>query len=220
MIEKIYFDKETYIWKTNLKLNNYKNEILKEAYHIIDLQKNSVKHDGYAYKQVWKGNLDFDGVINVENKLDLIYQMGIDYCKKIYTQEVNTKFNKVNTDSWVNIVRSKNPVQIQFKHDEIKGVDKFHTHTEINKQMKSFVPNYTYVYYIQMPDIMEGEDGVLYFKSKNGNEYYIKPEEDELIIMEADMAHAPNNAPKSSIDRIVLAGNVGFEYIKKEKSLL
>ena len=146
--------------------------------------------------------------------------MGIDYCKKIYTQEVNTKFNKVNTDSWVNIVRSKNPVQIQFKHDEIKGVDKFHTHTEINKQMKSFVPNYTYVYYIQMPDIMEGEDGVLYFKSKNGNEYYIKPEEDELIIMEADMAHAPNNAPKSSIDRIVLAGNVGFEYIKKEKSLL
>lgn len=220
MIEKIYFDEETYIWKTNLKLNNYKNEILKEAYHIIDLQKNSAKDDAYAYKQVWKGDLDFDGIVNIENKLDLILHFGIDYCKKIYIQEVNTKFNKVNTDSWVNIVRSKNPVQIHFKHNEIKDVDKFHIHTEINKRMKSFVPNYTYVYYIQMPDIMEEEDGVLYFKNKNGNEYYIKPEEDELIIMEADMAHAPNNAPKSSIDRIVLAGNVGFEYIKKEKSLL
>jgi hypothetical protein len=38
--------------------------------------------------------------------------------------------------------------------------------------------------------------------------------------MDADMPHSPNNAPDSTIDRIVLAGNVGFEMIKKEKSLV
>jgi hypothetical protein len=70
-----------------------------------------------------------------------------------------------------------------------------------------------------MPDVMEEEDGVLYFKGRNGNEYWIRPEEDDLIIMEADMPHAPNNAPNANIDRIVLAGNVGFDYIKKEKTL-
>ena len=67
---------------------------------------------------------------------------------------------------------------------------------------------------------MNGEDGVLYFKGSNGNEYWIRPEEDDLIIMDADMPHSPNNAPDSTIDRIVLAGNVGFEMIKKEKSLI
>jgi hypothetical protein len=38
--------------------------------------------------------------------------------------------------------------------------------------------------------------------------------------MEADMPHAPNNAPNSTIDRIVLAGNVGFDFIKKQKSII
>lgn len=219
-MQKIYFDKETYIWKSNLKLSKHKDEILKEAYYVIDSQKNSAKKDGYFYKQFWKEDLSFDGVINIENKLDLICQFGADYCKKIYIDEVNKKFNKINIESWVNVVRSKNPVQIEFKHNEIKGIDKFHIHTEINKQINSFVPNYTFVYYIQMPDITDGEDGVLYFKGKNGTEYYVKPQEDEIIIMEADMAHAPNNAPKAFVDRIVLAGNIGFDNIKKEKSFI
>jgi hypothetical protein len=114
------------------------------------------------------------------------------------------------------VVRSKNPVQENF-HDENK---KYHVHTDINKKMKSFTPHYTYVYYIQMPDVMNGEDGVLYFKSKDGKEYWVRPEEDDLIIMEGDTPHAPNNAPESTVDRIVMAGNVGFDLIKKEKSFI
>jgi cupin superfamily acireductone dioxygenase involved in methionine salvage len=71
-----------------------------------------------------------------------------------------------------------------------------------------------------MPNVMNNEDGVLYFRSKNGKEYWVRPEEDDLIIMEGDMPHSPNNSPNSTIDRIVLAGNIGFEYIKKEKSVI
>jgi hypothetical protein len=70
-----------------------------------------------------------------------------------------------------------------------------------------------------MPNIMEDLDGVLFIMGENKEEYYIKPEEGDLIIMLGNLPHAPNNAPKSTIDRIVLAGNVGFEFIKKEKSL-
>ena len=159
-------------------------------------------------------NLNFIGDIEVETKLDEIVQIGINKCKEIYNEK-NVNYNKINTDSWVNVVRSKNPVQKNFYDG-----NKYHNHIDINKEIKSFVPNYTYVYYIQMPDVMEGEDGVLYFKGQNGKEYWVRPEEDDLIIMSADMPHSPNNAPKSTIDRIVIAGNVGFEFIKKEKSLL
>jgi len=217
-MEKIYFDDITYIWKTKLNLIDTKFEFLKEAYGVIDSQPN-IKTDGFGYKKEWNGNLDFTGKINVETKLDEIVQIGINACKKLY-EEKHITYNKINTDAWVNVVRSKNPVQLQFKHEELRGIDKYHIHTDINKDTKSFIPHYTYVYYIQMPDVMNGEDGVLYFRGENGNEYWVRPEEDDMIIMEADMPHSPNNAPNSNVDRIVMAGNVGFDFIKKEKSLI
>jgi hypothetical protein len=219
-MEKVYFDDTTFIWKGKLNLSAHKDIILKEANDVADSLKETVRTDGFGYRQEWTNNIDFNGNLTIENKLDEICQHGIDVCKSIYEEQFNIEYNKVNTDAWVNVVRSKNPVQYQFKHEEIKGIDKYHTHTEINKKNKYFYPNYTYVYYIQMPDVMEGEDGVLYFRGENGNEYWIRPEEDDIIVMEGWMPHAPNNAPKSTIDRVVLAGNVGFEFIKKEKSLL
>ena len=213
-MEKIYFDDTTYIWKTKLNRASDKQVFLKEAYTIIESMPN-IKTDGFGYKKEWNDNLDFIGNIKTETKLDEIIQVSINKCKNLYV-ESNMVYNKINIDTWINVVRSKEPVQ----HNFYKGTEKFHTHTEINKKTKSFIPEYTYVYYVQMPDIMEGEDGVLYFKSKEDKEYWIRPEEDDLIIMNATMPHSPNNAPNSTIDRIVIAGNIGFDYIKKEKSLL
>jgi len=217
-MEKLYFDNSTYIWKIKLNKLSDKDTLLKEANFVIESQPD-IKTDGFGYKKEWNNNINFTGEITIETKMDEIIQIGIDYCKDLY-KERNVVYNKINTDAWVNVVRSTNPVQIQFKHEELKGVDKFHVHTDINKEMKSFIPHYTYVYYVQMPDVMNGEDGVLYFRGKNNKEYWIRPEEDDLIIMEADMPHSPNNAPNSTVDRIVVAGNVGFDYIKKEKSLI
>lgn len=213
-MEKLYFDETTFIWKTKLNLELDKESFLKEAHEVVESMPD-IKTDGYGIKKEWDNNLNFIGEIDVKTKLDNIVQIGIDKCKEIYLEK-NIPYNKINTDAWINVVRSKNPVQENFHNEK----EKYHTHTEINKKMKSFVPHYTYVYYIQMPDIMDNEDGVLYFKSKEGKEYFILPENDDLIIMEGDMPHAPNNAPNSTIDRIVLAGNVGFSFIKKEKSFI
>lgn len=213
-MEKLYFDETTFIWKTKLNLVSDKEKFLIESLEIMDSMPD-IKTDGFGVKKEWNNNLDFIGEIDIKTELDKVIQIGIDKCKEIY-QEKNSIYNKINTESWVNVVRSKNPVQDNFHNEN----QKYHVHTDINKKMKSFTPNYTYVYYIQMPDIMNDEDGVLYFKSKEGKEYWVRPEEDDLIIMEGDMPHSPNNAPNSNVDRIVLAGNVGFNYIKKEKSFI
>jgi hypothetical protein len=214
-MEKIYFDDTTYIWKTKLNRVNDKTLFLEEANYIVDSKSKFDKVDAYPLnKNGWNNNLDFIGDFKIETKLDEIVQIGINKCKELY-KEKNINYNKINTDAWINVVRSKNPVQENFYNG-----DKYHIHTEIQKQEKSFYPHYTYVYYIQMPDIMNGDDGVLYFKGENSKEYWIRPEEDDLIIMEGDMPHSPNNAPNSTINRIVIAGNVGFELIKKQKSLI
>ncbi len=192
---------------------------MEEALVVIESLKDKVTHDGFGYFKEDK-DINFLGEIRISNELDLVCQAGINACKEIYEAEKNLPYNKVNTDAWVNVVRSVNPVQIQFNPEKYNISDKFHNHVEINKNRKEFFPDYTYVYYIQMPDIMEGEDGVLYFRGEYDREYYIKPEEGDLIIMLGSTPHAPNNAPKSNVDRIVMAGNVGFQFIKKEKSLL
>lgn len=218
-MEKIYLDDSTFFWRKKLNLKERKEKILEEAKAVIKSLEGEVKSDGFGYKDEHK-NIEFDGKFEIKNCLDEICLSGIEICKQLYNQENGSSYNKVNMDAWVNVVRSKDPVQMQFKHDQIKGVDKFHNHVDLNKKTMSFIPDFTYVYYIQMPDIMEGEEGVLYFRSKDKKEYYITPEEDDIIIMPGWMDHAPNNAPKSNLDRIVLAGNVGFQMIKKEKSLL
>jgi cupin superfamily acireductone dioxygenase involved in methionine salvage len=228
-LEKIYFDKDTCIWKTKLNLKNLKIQLLEECHKIISLNKDIITHDGFAYfvkflddipspnpKENWFRSKT-KKIKKIRN-LDIVTQFGIDKCNEICKSE-NKNWNIINLDAWINVIRAKNPVQDEFKSDELKNICKYHNHADINKKRESFVPQYTYVYYIQMPDIMNEDDGVLYFKGNDEKEYSIRPEEDDLIIMPGNMAHTPKNAPNSTIDRIVFAGNVSFEMVKTEKSL-
>jgi cupin superfamily acireductone dioxygenase involved in methionine salvage len=226
-MEKIYFDKDTYIWKTKLNLKNLKIELLKECHKHISLNKHIAKNDAFSYFVKFLDNIPSPKPtkwlcsktekIEKINNMDIVVQFLIDKCNQIYKSE-NKNWNVINFQSWINVIRSENPVQECFQPDQLKNIV-YHTHSDMNENIKDFIPNYTYVYYIQMPDIMNGNDGVLYLKSKNGKDYWIRPEEDELIIMPANMPHSPTNAPNSTLDRIVLAGNIGFEMVKTKKSL-
>ena len=212
MIEELLFGESTIIYRKRLpELTLYKKELLKKCEEVIEKQPN-VKTDGYAYLR-FRDVLEFDGKLEHTNVMDKVVQAGIDNCKELYKK---AEYNMIDTDAWVNVVRAKNPVQTNF-YDEKQ---KFHIHTDINEMNNQFRPDYTYVYYIQMPDNLQGEDGVLYFLDENNKEHYILPEEGDLIIMKADLPHAPSSAFNSSVDRMVLAGNVGFQNVKKLKSLI
>jgi hypothetical protein len=216
-MEKIWFDNSTYIWKTKLNLFDNKNEIITQAKRVIKSHIGNIS-DGFGYLKTENNKVLDRANCEKQPLLDEIIELSTNYCKEIYIE--NNKYNKLNVESWVNVVRAKNPTQKTYRNKDVRGELSYHVHTELNKIHKSFFPHYTYVYYIQMPNVMNGEDGVLYFKSKNDITYWVKPEEDDLIILPADMPHAPNNAPQSTIDRIVLAGNVGFELIKNTKTVL
>lgn len=205
-MEKIFFDEKTYVWKTKLKLKEYKNILLDEAIKIIESNTDQNVNDSYSYKN----NLNFNETIKIEQELDSILQHGIDYCKTLYSEN----FNIINTNSWVNRVRCKNPTQPSFNQNNDVM---FHNHFEIHK---SFNVDYTYVYYIQMPNNLKDNDGVLYIEGINGKIHQILPEEDDLIIMKGDLPHAPALAYNSTIDRIVFAGNVGFDFVKKNKTFI
>lgn len=213
-MEKVKYNDGTYFYKDTLNLNQFKNELLLECNEKIDSMPH-VTMGGYGYFME-TDNENFIGNIDIKNKLDEILNFGIQSCIKAYQLEYNKTFDKINTDCWINIVRTDNPVQYTNSNN---GLD-YHIHTEINKARSMFLPHFTWVYYIQMPNNLDGDDGTLYMKGIDGNEYFILPEEGDIIVMAADLPHSPKTALKSTKNRIVLAGNVGFEKFKKQKSLI
>lgn len=206
-METIYFENEVIIWKKKLGLADDKNLILKEALDIIEINKNNHNYDAYNHKSPFL--YDENNTIT-KSLLDKILDLGIEACKDIIT----IKYNTILCSSWVNLVRANEPIQPGFKN---KNERVYHNHVKLSS---TFEPTFTFVYYIQMPDILENKDGHLFFKSKNEVEYSILPKEDELIIMNGNVPHSPSTAPKSNLDRIVLAANVGFEFVKNKKSIL
>ena len=139
---------------------------------------------------------------------------GLDKCKELYTEE----YKDIKLSSWINVVRAKNTrQQIRIDNDTIV----YHTHTEISSKSGQPRPEYTFVFYIQMPDNLTEDDGKLFIMDNDGTEKAILPKVGELIILDGDVPHAPLDAPNSTKDRIVLAGNVCFiEKEKTEKTLL
>jgi hypothetical protein len=87
---------------------------------------------------------------------------------------------------------------------------------------KSIESNYTFTYYVQMPNNLNGNDGKLFFVDNEDNvQRMFLPEENELVIFPADVYHRPDTSINSTIDRIVIAGNVLFDFpILKEKKTL
>lgn len=214
-MQKIILDKKTFFWKKKLNLEFNKNKLLDLVNDTIKNKKSNGR-DVYSIVTI-KDDLNFTGELPFKNELSDIIKICIENCKKIFIEELKKEFNKIEIGSWINVVRSSNPVQ--FLDFPMNGLEKYHSHTIINEKNGSFIPDLTFVYYIQMPNILKGDDGVLYILGDNQIEHKFLPEENDLIIMPGDLPHAPNNAPLSNIDRIVIAGNIGFQYIKKEKTL-
>ena len=214
-MEKIIIDDKISIYKTYLDISEYKNSVLKECYTIMNSNP-YIKQDNFSILEV-REDPNFNGEFEVKTNIDKIINFGIKSCIELYVKNVNKEYNQINTDSWVNVVRSDTPRQSAYRNKD-KIIT--HTHTDLNKRMKSFTPNLTYVYYIQMPNNLVDKDGVLYIEGENGVIYDILPNEGDLIIMNSDLPHVPATAYGSTKDRIVIAGNVGFEFVKKIRGLI
>lgn len=214
-MEKIYFDKTTFIYKTKANFLEFKEDMLTKCLKIAEDNVYKALFDNYDYTDDIDLNSFKPRTLAIEkpiNKLDDIINLSVNNSIKIYEE----KFNRMAVESWINIVRAKKPKQRETAADTMS----MHIHTEISYKSKTFKPTYTFVYYIQMPNNLKNLDGVLLIEGENKKIYSILPEEDDLIIFDARVPHTPKAAFNSTKDRIVLAGNIGFENIKEIKSLL
>lgn len=219
-MEKILFDNSTYIWKTKLKQSEKQSTFLKEIDEILNSQRPEEKYrSAYVFMDIYNMK---DTNIEIKRELDNVIKTAIDICLNIVNQNDKINYNTIHTQTWAQRVFSKNPFQLSLKLSKIVSKRIYHRHDEINKKKYRFEPIYTYVYYVQMPDYLRpnSDDGRLYFMGENKKEYSILPEEDDLIIMPANLEHSPMSAPESNKNRVLIAGNVGVQYIEKSNKIL
>lgn len=210
-VNEIIFSPTLKIWKSHFDIGN-KNKLLNECEKLIKSNPD-VSTDGYAF--YINSSLKYNNFLNIEinSELDKIMCDGFNSCIKIH----NDIFNEIKTDVWVNVVKAKDPVQKNYKHD---GSLIFHNHVDLNILNKLPPPLYTFVCYIQMPNNLLNDDGVLFMEDTDKKVFSILPEEGDIIIMKGDLPHVPNYSPNSTIDRIVLAGSIRMDFSKLNKTLI
>jgi hypothetical protein len=209
MIKEIKFSNTLSLWKTEFDTSNISEIVEISKKHIDSLPE--ISNDGYTY---YIGVVDveefFDRKIN--NELDKVLNFSINSCITL----ANTSFNTLSTDAWINLVRHKDQKQ---KFLNNNGEISFHKHTELNRKVGLPEPMFTFVSYFQIQNNLTNNDGVLLIKDIDGTIYEYLPHVGDCLIMDGDTLHVPNQALNSTIDRIVLAGNVRLDKIKKEKTL-
>jgi hypothetical protein len=112
----------------------------------------------------------------------------------------------------------------QSKNDNKKSIYHNHMHNGTNKHIYTLQNDWTIIFYVQMPNNLNGDDGYIHFKSKKGIKYSFLPEEGDFLIIPADLEHRPALSINSTLDRFVIGINymrldVNKKYRKLEKSL-
>lgn len=187
MIE-IKLDNNISIYKTNISYN--KDELIKELYYNIDFNP-QIMMDGAGREATI--------VITTEN-IEYIKSVCVDYIRKLKSSNNIVNYYQKN---WV-YTNNKNSTR-----------SNYHSH-EIIYNLSNVKNEWTYVFYVQMPNNLSGNEGKLSFKIDE-NEYDILPDEGDIIIFPATLLHKPEMSPNSTQDRIVIGGN--FMEIDMNKSL-
>jgi|11BtaG_2_1085332.scaffolds.fasta_scaffold40022_2 hypothetical protein len=204
-MEKIVFSDTLTVWKTSFDLSN-KKTILDESFKFIEDNPNvNPTKDLYTYfiDPKWK----VEEYLNFEpsNGIEAVMLAGI----KSTLCLVDKAYDIIQTNIWINRVKKTNPIQPSYINKFI-----YHNHVDTNAGDGLPAPLYTFVSYIQMPDVVKEQEGKLLFKDIDDKVYSLLPAEGDTIIFNGFVPHAVNLAKDSNVDRIVIAGSIGIEKTK------
>ena len=137
-------------------------------------------------------------------EIDSVVDYGIRIAMRL--SEIGTLHNR----AWIG--KTWSYIQDKNSKDHDNG---FHVHTyAINfpdtRINAPILTDWTYCFYLQVPTDLQGNEGSLLLKDKDGRIYAIKPEEGDFIFFKGDVEHKPNLAPNSEGTRIAICSNISF----------
>ena len=201
-MENIILNGETILYKTT-----YISDTNQDT--LIRILENEIEKLPLVKNEAFSISLKTEGVSD-------IIEFGVKCCTELFKNN-GLVYNEIWADIWINRIKNEAICQKVVTNPEDAL---YHMHTELSNDLKKFIPNYTFVYYVQMPDNLKEKEGALLIKNSKGDVYTYHPKEFDFIIMNADVPHSPMAAPNSTKDRLVVAGNIGFLNAKTERSIL
>jgi hypothetical protein len=145
-------------------------------------------------------------------EIDYILNYGVEKCKELFYKDSNIEDVTYAIYPWIFISRNET-TQSHYHHHNLFAPNVY----------KSIKNNYTFTYYVQMPNNLKDNDGKLfYINEEERTQTAFLPEENELVIFPANVLHRPETAINSTLDRIVIAANVLFDIptLKEKKTLM
>ena len=197
-MEKIHITDDVYIFKTS-SIEYNQTKLIEELLFNLDISKElSPQNSKYPGIQ--------SDIVILGGELSYVRNQIIDIFDNFIYESKNTYSYK----NWIYLSSKKNPYTHYHEHTNMVGLK---TKGE-----------WTWTFYVQMPDNLKGTDGELMF-SANGVEKSLLPEEGDLFIFTAGLNHMPNTNQSSTKDRIVLAGtlskmDLSKKYTKTNNTLL
>lgn len=197
-MEKIHFTETDFIYRTSLT-DYVQDSLINEIECNIDIDmgatKSTKESPGIQSYIAIKGG-------QIEKVSDMAYKIIVD---KIYKEPI-FPFSYRN---WIYLSESTNPFTGYHKHTEMQYLRTF--------------GEWTWTFYVQMPDNLNGDDGKLLFMLDDGSIHSVLPNEGDLFIFPANMLHKPNLNSKSNKPRIVLGGiisklDLNHRFNKKQKT--
>lgn len=187
-------------------LNEYSDDdILKIVYKNLDIYKLSSKKDKLV------AGVQTPIIIKCP-ELNNIITFADELCLNVLKRDDKKILGKV-TGNWIYIKKPNDKYMLGAN-------DGFHTHAT----SPFMIPNQlTWTYYLQMPNNCEGTDGSLRIKIED-EIFYIPVKEKTFYIFDSNWLHAPDKAPHSNKDRIVIAGTISIVYddgeIKRRNTII
>lgn len=146
-----------------------------------------------------------------ENSLDIEIQ-----CKEfhsvdnqvldILTNNLNLKIERVAKSSWIYIQVPEFNMHWMHTHEYLESSNRTNLRTQ-----------WTYVFYIQIPEGMVEGDGNLIFETEDKKRHTFIPEELDILIFPGDLPHIAMPSQSGKIDRIVYAGNINYNFSERNK---
>jgi len=183
MLEEIKISDSTSIYKINYESVYSKEEILKKVYLNIDL---------FGFEDITTSPLHL-----ITNEIEPIKKFAVDNIRHI-TKVEHSDYIQQN---WIYYSKPKNSTHF------------YHTHKMCLSLKINLLTDWTWTYYLQMPNNISGKEGAISFRVDN-MDYEVVPKEGDMLLFPGTLLHTPLPSIKSEIDRVVIAGNVSVNLVK------
>jgi hypothetical protein len=88
----------------------------------------------------------------------------------------------------------------------------YHKHEQLSQLYPHYTTDIAWVYYLQIPNNLIGDEGTISFKDEFDNTISIIPELNYVYAFPANLLHKPNKTINSTKSRIVAVANIKFYF--------